>query len=160
MNRNTQSGSVGTFVIVGVVLAAAALAVLYGVRQFTISQRVSPAPTDITLPSGDDSTKLADNNKQSQQDEKKQEDAKPETSEADKTDQKAGNKEADVKSEAKSETGTKAETTTPRNNVSETVSSSDSDLPQTGPADSMAAILLLGGTTAIATAYVRSRRLI
>ena len=74
MNRNTQSGAIGTFVVVGVVLVLAALAVLYGVRQFTISQRVSPVPTDIALPSDNNSTEVAENSQQSQQDKKQQED--------------------------------------------------------------------------------------
>ena len=162
MNRNTQSGAIGTFVVVGVVLVLAALAVLYGVRQFTISQRVSPVPTDIALPSDNNSTEVADNSQQSQQDKKQQEDKKSETSETAQTDQKTGDAE-EKKTDTKPESQTKAETITPSSTTpgdTPSSESSHSNLPTTGPADSMAAIILLGGTTGIATAYVRSRRLV
>lgn len=161
MNRNTQSGAIGTFVIVGVVLVATALAVLYGVRQFTISQRVSPVPTDIELPSRGEST--ADNNQQSQQNEKRQEDKKSDASENIQSDQKDGDaedKKANTGSDSKSETGKRAETAVPSGSTSEAATPVDNSLPQTGPIDSMAAIVLLGGMTGITTAYVRSRRLV
>ncbi len=162
MNRNTQSGAIGTFVIVGAVLVLAALAVLYGVRQLTISQRVSPVSTDIALPSDNNSTEVADNSQQSQQDNKQQEDKKSETLENAQADQKDGStdeKKADTQPEAQ----TKAEAATPNSTTPETALSSESshsNLPTAGSTDSMTAIILLGGTTALATAYMRSRRLI
>ena len=131
-------------------------------RQFTISQRVSPVPTDIALPSDNNSTEVADNSQQSQQDKKQQEDKKSDTSETTQTDQKAGDME-EKKTDTKPEAETKAETTTPNSTTAGDAPSSEashSNLPTTGPADSMAAIILLGGTTGIATAYVRSRRLV
>ena len=42
MNRNNQRGVVGTFVVVGAVLAVAALAVLYGARHSLSDQQNPP----------------------------------------------------------------------------------------------------------------------
>ena len=47
MNRNNQRGAVGTFVVVGAVLAAAALAVLYGARHSLSDQQNPPISSEL-----------------------------------------------------------------------------------------------------------------
>ena len=47
MNRNNQRGAVGTFVVVGAVLSAAALAVLYGARHSLSDQQNPPISSEL-----------------------------------------------------------------------------------------------------------------
>ena len=47
MKRTNQIGSIGVFVIVGAILVAISLAVLYGIRQNNLSQDGSPISSDL-----------------------------------------------------------------------------------------------------------------
>lgn len=65
MKREKQRGAIATFIIVGLILAAAAVAVLYGARQFTVSQQTSPVTSDL-LAQNDTSKDSDSTNKQPQ----------------------------------------------------------------------------------------------
>ena len=47
MKRVNQTGSIGIFVVVGAILVAISLAVLYGIRQNNLSQDGSPISSDL-----------------------------------------------------------------------------------------------------------------
>ena len=47
MKRTNQIGSIGVFVIVGAILVAISLAVLYGIRQNNLSQDGAPISSDL-----------------------------------------------------------------------------------------------------------------
>lgn len=47
MKRVNQTGSIGVFVVVGAILVAISLAVLYGIRQNNLSQDGSPISSDL-----------------------------------------------------------------------------------------------------------------
>lgn len=171
MNRNNQRGAVGTFVVVGAVLAAAALAVLYGVRH-SLSDQQNP-PISSELVAADNKSDNKDN--KSNKDAKDSKDAKTEnksggnseqkteTSKDQHTDSKSGSDNStiisgsDTKTESKSE-DKKADTqAAPQTPAAQT---DDKDLPKTGPAESVAAILAVGGLTFIVLAYIQSRRVV
>ena len=165
MNRNNQRGAVGTFVVIGAVLAAAALAVLYGARHSLSDQQNPPISSEL----------VAADNKSDNKDNKSSKDAKTEnksggnseqkteTGKDQNADSKSGSDNSplisgsDTKTESKSE-DKKADTqTVPQTPAAQT---DDKDLPKTGPAESVAAILAVGGLTFIVLAYVQSRRVI
>ena len=165
MNRNNQRGAVGTFVVVGAVLAAAALAVLYGARHSLSDQQNPPISSEL----------VAADNKSDSKDTKDSKDAKTENKSGGNSEQKtetgkdqnADSKSSsdnsplisgsDTKTESKSE-DKKADTqAAPQTPAAQT---NDKDLPKTGPAESLAAILAVGGLTFIVLAYVQSRRVV
>ena len=171
MNKNNQRGAVGTFVVVGAVLAAAALAVLYGARH-SLSDQQNP-PISSELVAADNKSDNKDN--KSNKDAKDSKDAKTEnksggnseqkteTGKDQHTDSKSGSDSSpiisgsDTKTESKSE-DKKADTqAAPQTPAAQT---SGKDLPKTGPAESAAAILAVGGLTFIVLAYVQSRRVV
>ena len=88
MNRNNQRGAVGTFVVVGAVLVAAALAVLYGARHSLSDQQNPPISSEL----------VAADNKSDNKDNKGNKDTKD--SKDAKTENKSGGN-----SEQKTETG-------------------------------------------------------
>ena len=174
MNRNNQRGAVGTFVVVGAVLAAAALAVLYGARHSLSDQQNPPISSELVAADNKSDNKDNKDNK-SNKDTKDGKDAKTEnksggnseqkteTGKNQDTDSKSGSDNSsaitgsDTKTESKSE-DKKADTqTVPQTPAAQT---SDKDLPKTGPAESLAAILAVGGLTFIVLAYVQSRRVV
>lgn len=174
MNRNNQRGAVGTFVVVGAVLAAAALAVLYGARHSLSDQQNPPISSELVAADNKSDNKDKKDNK-SNKDTKDSKDAKTEnksggnseqkteTGKNQDTDSKSGSDNSsaitgsDTKTESKSE-DKKADTqTVPQTPASQT---NDKDLPKTGPAESVAAILIVGGLTFIVLAYIQSRRVI
>ena len=174
MNRNNQRGAVGTFVVVGAVLAAAALAVLYGARHSLSDQQNPPISSELVAADNKSDNKDNKGNKDTK-DSKDSKDAKTEnksggnseqkteTSKNQDTDSKSGNDNSsiitgsDTKTESKSE-DKKADTqTVPQTPAAQT---SGKDLPKTGPAESAAAILAVGGLTFIVLAYIQSRRVV
>ena len=174
MNRNNQRGAVGTFVVVGAVLAAAALAVLYGARHSLSDQQNPPISSELVAADNKSDNKDKKDNK-SNKDTKDSKDAKTEnksggnseqkteTGKNQDTDSKSGSDNSsaitgsDTKTESKSE-DKKADTqTVPQTLAAQT---NDKDLPKTGPAESLAAILAVGGLTFIVLAYVQSRRVV
>ena len=174
MNRNNQRGAVGTFVVVGAVLAAAALAVLYGARHSLSDQQNPPISSELVAADNKSDNKDKKDNK-SNKDTKDSKDAKTEnksggnseqkteTGKNQDTDSKSGSDSSsaitgsDTKTESKSEdkkADTQAIPQTPA------VQTNDKDLPKTGPAESLAAILAVGGLTFIVLAYIQSRRVV
>ena len=162
MNRNNQRGAVGIFVVVGAVLAAAALAVLYGARHSLSDQQNPPISSELVAADNKsdnkDSKDAKTENKSGGNSEQK-----TETSKNQDTDSKSGSDNSsvitgsDTKTESKSEdkkTDTQAAPQTPA------AQTSGKDLPKTGPAESVAAILAVGGLTFIVLAYIQSRRVI
>lgn len=168
MNRNNQRGAVGTFVVVGAVLAAAALAVLYGARHSLSDQQNPPISSELVAADNKSDNKDNKGNKDTKdsKDAKKSggnSEQKTETSKNQDTDSKSGSDNSsvitgsDTKTESKSE-DKKADTqTVPQTPAAQT---SDKDLPKTGPAESVAAILAVGGLTFIVLAYIQSRRVV
>ena len=168
MNRNNQRGAVGTFVVVGAVLAAAALAVLYGARH-SLSDQQNP-PISSELVAADNKSDSKDNKSSKDNKDAKTEnksggnsEQKTETSKNQDTDSKSGSDNSsvitgsDTKTESKSE-DKKADTqAAPQTPAAQT---NDKDLPKTGPAESVAAILAVGGLTFIVLAYIQSRRVV
>ena len=65
MKRVNQAGSIGVFVIVGAILVAISLAVLYGIRQNNLSQDESPISSDLVA--SENSNKNSQSNNASQQ---------------------------------------------------------------------------------------------
>ena len=65
MKRINQTGSIGVFVVVGAILVAISLAVLYGIRQNNLSQDGSPISSDLVA--SENSNKNSQNNSTSQQ---------------------------------------------------------------------------------------------
>ena len=171
MNRNNQRGAVGIFVVVGAVLAAAALAVLYGARH-SLSDQQNP-PISSELVAADNKSDNKDN--KSNKDTKDSKDTKTEnksggnseqkteTSKDQHTDSKSGSDNStiisgsDTKTESKSEEKKADTQATPQTPA---VQTNDKDLPKTGPAESVAAILAVGGLTFIVLAYIQSRRVV
>lgn len=171
MNRNNQRGAVGTFVVVGAVLAAAALAVLYGARH-SLSDQQNP-PISSELVAADNKSENKDN--KSNKDTKDSKDAKTEnksggnseqkteTGKNQNTDSKSGSDSSplisgsDTKTESRSEDKKTDTQTVPQTPSAQT---DGKDLPKTGPAESVAAILAVGGLTFIVLAYIQSRRVI
>ena len=172
MNRNNQRGAVGTFVVVGAVLAAAALAVLYGGARHSLSDQQNP-PISSELVAADNKSDNKDN--KGNKDTKDSKDAKTEnksggnseqkteTGKDQHTDSKSGSDNSpiisgsDTKTESKSE-DKKADTqAAPQTPAAQT---NDKDLPKTGPAESAAAVLAVGGLTFIVLAYIQSRRVV
>ena len=162
MNRNNQRGAVGTFVVVGAVLAAAALAVLYGARHSLSDQQNPPISSELVAADNKsdnkDSKDAKTENKSGGNSEQK-----TETSKDQHTDSKSGSDNStiisgsDTKTESKSE-DKKADTqAAPQTSAAQT---DGKDLPKTGPAESAAPILAVGGLTFIVLAYVQSRRVV
>lgn len=174
MNRNNQRGAVGTFVVVGAVLAASALAVLYGARHSLSDQQNPPISSELVAADNKSDNKDNKSNKDTK-DTKDSKDAKTEnksggnseqkteTGKDQNADSKSGSDNSplisgsDTKTESKSE-DKKADTqTVPQTPAAQT---DGKDLPKTGPAESAAAILAVGGLTFIVLAYIQSRRVI
>ena len=65
MKRINQAGSIGVFVVVGAILVAISLAVLYGIRQNNLSQDGSPISSDLVA--SENSNKNSQSNNASQQ---------------------------------------------------------------------------------------------
>lgn len=174
MNRNNQRGAVGTFVVVGAVLAAAALAVLYGARHSLSDQQNPPISSELVAADNKSENKDNKSNKDTK-DTKDSKDTKTENKSGGNSEQKtetgkdqnADSKSSsdnsplisgsDTKTESKSEDKKTDTQTVPQTPAAQT---SDKDLPKTGPAESLAAILAIGGLTFIVLAYVQSRRVV
>jgi len=168
MNRNNQRGAVGTFVVVGAVLAAAALAVLYGARH-SLSDQQNP-PISSELVAADNKSDNKDNKSNKDTKDAKTEnksggnsEQKTETGKDQHTDSKPGSDSSpvisgsDTKTESKSEDKKADAQDTPQTPAAQT---NDKDLPKTGPAESVAAVLAVGGLTFIILAYIQSRRVV
>lgn len=164
MNRNNQLGAIGTFVVVGAVLAAAALAVLYSAHRSANDQQNPPISSELVAADNKSDDKDGRDSKDTKTESKTgATDQKSETHKSQNTDSKSGDKTSeaatgsDTKTESKSEevkTDTQAVPQTPE------VQTDDKNLPKTGPAESLAAVLAAGGLAFIVLAYIRSRRVV
>ena len=155
MKRVNQAGSIGIFVIVGAILVAISLAVLYGIRQNNLSQDGSPISSDLVA---------SDNNKNSQNNSTSQQSADQKTN-----GQSSGRGEArtDVKTEESKKTTPTPESSQSQQSPSSTTPApstpskqSDKGLPKTGPEDAVIPAVAFGALAFLAVAYQRSRYLI
>ena len=159
MKRVNQTGSIGVFVVVGAILVAISLAVLYGIRQNNLSQDESPISSDLVA--------SENNNKNSQNNSTSQQSADQKTN-----NQSGGRGEArtDVKTEESKKTTPTPESsqsqqspssTTPAPSTPSTPSKqSDKGLPKTGPEDVAISAVAFGILAFLTVAYQRSRYLI
>lgn len=143
MKQNRQRGYVVIYVIVGVILAAIALATLYGLRQLSAqNQVVSSAENTATTEQQKDA-------KDTKADKTSTEQKKNE-----KSDEKKDTSSAEVKKPAQQQPQQHAQhqPTAPVQNNGH----GSSHLPTTGPADSLAVGFVLGLIVAVGFAYRRS----
>lgn len=143
MKQNRQRGYVVIYVVVGVILAAIALATLYGLRQLSAqNQVVSSAENTATTEQQKDA-------KDTKADKTSTEQKKNE-----KSDEKKDTSSAEVKKPAQQQPQQHAQNqpTAPAQNNGH----GSSHLPTTGPADSLAVGFVLGLIVAVGFAYRRS----
>lgn len=157
MKRVNQAGSIGVFVVVGAILVAISLAVLYGIRQNNLSQDGSPISSDLVA--SENSNKNSQNNSTSQQ------------SADQKTNSQSGGRgeaRTDVKTEESKKTTPTPESSQSQQSPSSTTPApstpsskqSDKGLPKTGPEDVAVSAVAFGILAFLAVAYQRSRYLI
>ena len=156
MKRINQTGSIGVFVVVGAILVAISLAVLYGIRQNNLSQDGSAISSDLVA--SDNSNKNSQNNSTSQQ------------SADQKTNSQSGGRgeaRTDVKTEESKKTTPTPESSQSQQSPSSTTPApstpskqSDKGLPKTGPEDVAVSAVAFGILAFLTVAYQRSRYLI
>ena len=157
MKRVNQTGSIGVFVVVGAILVAISLAVLYGIRQNNLSQDGSPISSDLVA--SENSNKNSQNNSTSQQ------------SADQKTNSQSGGRgeaRTDVKTEESKKTTPTPESSQSQQSPSSTTPApstpsskqSDKGLPKTGPEDVAVSAVAFGILAFLTVAYQRSRYLI
>lgn len=152
MRRVNQAGSIGVFVIVGAILVAISLTVLYGIRQNNLSQDESPISSDLVA--SENSNKNSQNGTSQQSADKKT------------NSQSGGRGEArtDVKTEESKKTTPTPESSQSQQSPSSTMPApskqSDKGLPKTGPEDVAVSAVAFGALAFLAVAYQRSRYLI
>lgn len=152
MKRVNQAGSIGVFVIVGAILVAISLAVLYGIRQNNLSQDESPISSDLVA--SENSNKNSQNGTSQQSADKKT------------NSQSGGRGEArtDVMTEESKKTTPTPESSQSQQSPSSTTPApskqSDKGLPKTGPEDVAVSAVAFGALAFLAVAYQRSRYLI
>ena len=157
MKRVNQAGSIGVFVVVGAILVAISLAVLYGIRQNNLSQDGSPISSDLVA--SDNSNKNSQNNSTS-----------PQSADQKTNGQSGGRGEArtDVKTEESKKTTPTPESSQSQQSPSSTTPApstpsskqSDKGLPKTGPEDVAVSAVAFGILAFLTVAYQRSRYLI
>ena len=152
MKRVNQAGSIGVFVVVGAILVAISLAVLYGIRQNNLSQDGSPISSDLVA--SENSNKNSQNNTSQQSADQKT------------NSQSGGRGEArtDVKTEESKKTTPTSESSQSQQSPSSTTPApskqSDKGLPKTGPEDVAVSAVAFGILAFLTVAYQRSRYLI
>jgi archaellum component FlaD/FlaE len=155
MKRVNQTGSIGVFVIVGAILVAISLAVLYGIRQNNLSQDGSPISSDLVA--SENSNKNSQNNTSQQSADQK-------------TNSQSGGRgevRTDVKTEESKKTTPTPESSQSQQSPSSTTPApstpskqSDKGLPKTGPEDVAVSAVAFGILAFLTVAYQRSRYLI
>ena len=155
MKRVNQTGSIGVFVIVGAILVAISLAVLYGIRQNNLSQDGSPISSDLVA--SESGNKNSQNNTSQQSADQKT------------NSQSGGRGEArtDVKTEESKKTTPAPESSQSQQSPSSTTPApstpskqSNKGLPKTGQEDVVVSAVAFGILTFLTVAYQRSRYLI
>lgn len=152
MKRVNRAGSIGVFVVVGAILVAISLAVLYGIRQNNLSQDESPISSDLVA--SENSNKNSQNGTSQQSVDQKT------------NSQSGGRGEArtDVKTEESKKTTPTPESPQSQQSPSSTTPApskqSDKGLPKTGPEDVAVSAVAFGILAFLTVAYQRSRYLI
>ena len=157
MKRVNQTGSIGVFIIVGAILVAISLAVLYGIRQNNLSQDGSPISSDLVA--SENSNKNPQNNSTSQQ---------PADQKTNSQSGGRGEARTDVKIEESKKTTPTPESSQSQQSPSSTTPApstpsskqSDKGLPKTGPEDVAISAVAFGILAFLTVAYQRSRYLI
>ena len=152
MKRVNQTGSIGVFVVVGAILVAISLAVLYGIRQNNLSQDGAPISSDLVA--SENSNKNSQNGTSQQSVDQK-------------TNSQSGGRgkaRTDVKTEESKKTTPTPESPQSQQSPSSTTPApskqSDKGLPKTGPEDVAVSAVAFGILAFLTVAYQRSRYLI
>ena len=154
MKRTNQTGSIGVFVIVGVILVAISLAVLYGIRQNNLSQDGSPISSDLIA--SENSNKNSQNGTSQQSVDQKTNNQSGGRGEA-RTDVKTEEPKKTTPTSAPSQSQRSPSSTTPTPAPSK---QSNGGLPKTGPEDVAVSAVAFGILAFLTVAYQRSRYLI
>jgi len=143
MKQNRQRGYVVIYVVVGVILAAIALATLYGLRQLSAQNQVVSSAENTAMTEQQKDAKDTKADKTSTEQKKNE-----------KSDEKKDTSSAEVKKPAQQQPQQHAQhqPTAPAQNNGH----GSSHLPTTGPADSLAVGFVLGLIVAVGFAYRRS----
>ena len=162
MKRVNQTGSIGVFVIVGAILVAISLAVLYGIRQNNLSQDGSPISSDLIA--SENSNKNSQNGASQQSAEQKtnnQSGGRGEARTDVKTEESKKTTPTTAPSQSQQSPSSTSTTTTPAPSTPSTPSKqSDKGLPKTGPEDVAVSAVAFGILVFLTVAYQRSRYLI
>lgn len=126
--RGYDKGSVISFVLVGVVLILATVGVLYGVRQYTSTSSTVVEP-EASLPTNDTAAK------------------------DDKTNASDTSKSSDETASSSQNNTTKGS-----GGTSKTQTPTATQIPQTGPTETIGTVVVAGLLAGTAVAYIRSRR--
>lgn len=145
-----QTGSVSGFIIIACVLVLAALGVLYGMnrRPASSGQRLSDVSQQPAAQPHSDEKAVAERSEEAPERTEGRRDARQQET------RPAAAPEA-AHREAAPAVGAAPEV---RQRASQ--GNAQGDLPTTGPADSLGGVMALGATSAVAVAYVRSRKLL
>ena len=157
MKRTNQTGSIGVFVIVGAILVAISLAVLYGIRQNNLSQDGSPISSDLIA--SENSNKNSQNGTSQQSVDQKTNNQSGGRGEA-RTDVKTEEPKKTTPTPAPSQSQQSPSSTTPTPAPSTTSKQSNGGLPKTGPEDVAVSAVAFGILAFLTVAYQRSRYLI
>ena len=141
MKRDRQRGYVVIYVIVGIILAAIALATLYGLRQLSAQNQTASSTEN-----------AATSEQQKETNNTKPDDKSVDKKKNEKSDEKKDTSSAEVKKPEQSQQRAQHQSTQPAQNNSR----ESSRLPATGPADSLAVGFVLGLIVAVGFAYRRS----
>lgn len=141
MKQDRQRGYVVIYVIVGIILAAIALATLYGLRQLSAQNQAASSTEN-----------AATSEQQKETNNTKPDDKLADKKKNEKSDEKKDTSSAEVKKPEQSQQRAQHQSTQPAQNNSR----ESSRLPATGPADSLAVGFVLGLIVAVGFAYRRS----
>ena len=156
MRRINQAGSIGVFVVVGAILVAISLAVLYGIRQNNLSQDESPISSDLVA--SENSNKNSQNGTSQQSVDQKTNSQSGGRGEA-RTDVKTEESKKTAPTPESSQSQQSPSSTTPTPSTSSS-KQSDKGLPKTGPEDVAVSAVAFGILAFLTVAYQRSRYLI
>lgn len=159
MRRVNQAGSIGVFVVVGAILVAISLAVLYGIRQNNLSQDGSPISSDLIA--SENSNKNSQNGTSQQSVDQKTNNQSGGRGEA-RTDVKTEEPKKTTPTPAPSQSQQSPSSTTPAPAPAPSTTSKQSNggLPKTGPEDVAVSAVAFGILAFLTVAYQRSRYLI
>lgn len=162
MNRKYQEGGIVSFVVVGLVLVLVAMAALYFVRHNGADQSSVPIFAENTDDSRDPGAQegRSQQSTDSKNTEAKKDDKKPSSD----AENKPKNDVDKSKNQSTGDSGSgsgdaKNGQSTPGSNAAPS-DSKGSNLPTTGPEDTIGSVVAASSLTALAVAYYRSRQLV